>query len=124
MAAVDVSSLGTLISMAALAINILVVFIGGAWKLGRVELALRDAIALSAQEVESRVDRNSREFGEVVAALRAKITEVELFTRDTFIRRDTFMLTAAETKSDLKAVELSVAELTRAVAALVAKNGK
>jgi len=122
-ASVGMEGLGTLISMVALAINILVVLVGGAWKLGRVELALREAIAHSEQEVEARIDRNSREFGEVASALRAKITEVELYTRDNFIRRDAFLATYSETRTDLKQVEKTVAELVRAVTALAAKNG-
>ena len=122
--AVEIGSIGVLVSIAALVVNVLVVVVGGAWKLGRVELALRDAITESKREVEDRLDKNSREFGEVAAALRAKIAEVELYTRDNFVRRDAYISAYAETRTDIRHVELAIVELTKAVAALVVKTDK
>jgi hypothetical protein len=63
--------------------NLIVLAIGGTWALGRqsnkLEMALRD---------EHEIFR--REFGESLAALRQKINDVELWSRDEFIRREDF----------------------------------
>lgn len=42
------------------------------------------------EEDTQRFDEMRREFGETIKAMREKINEVELFNRDTFIRRDSF----------------------------------
>jgi hypothetical protein len=63
--------------------NLIVLAIGGTWALGRqsnkLEMALRD---------EHEIFR--REFGESLSALRQKINDVELWSRDEFIRREDF----------------------------------
>ena len=71
-------------------LNVVVLPIAGLWKLTRVEVALRDAIAASREETDSRIERHKREVGETISAIREKVREVELFSRDTFMRRDSF----------------------------------
>src|SRR5882672_919634 len=58
--------------------------------LGELELKVAAAINKSKEDVEERIDRQGREFGETVIAIRQKITEVEIWSRDTFVRRDSF----------------------------------
>jgi hypothetical protein len=57
-----------------------------------------------AGKVDGKIDRSSREFGETVAALREKFRELELYCRDTFVRRDGFYQVKAELSADIKAV--------------------
>lgn len=90
------------IAVAAFVVNILVLVIGGTWRLSRMEVALRDEISKSRAEVEERQDRLSRECGESVAAVREKVREVELFCRDTFVRRDGFYKVRDELAADIK----------------------
>ena len=45
-------------------------------------------VAKHMEENDQRFDALRREFGETASALRTKITEVELFSRDNFVRRD------------------------------------
>ncbi len=78
------------VALLGLAFNLLVTVIGGVWKLSRLELALRGAIDESTKEVDERIDRHVRYFGEAVAAVRQKVVEVEIFARDTFVRKDEF----------------------------------
>jgi hypothetical protein len=77
-----------------LVIQIIVLAAGGAWKLSRVEKSLLEAFgsALKAHrdEVDAETDQLRRELGETITALRAKITEIELYCRDTFVRRESF----------------------------------
>lgn len=95
------------VAVCGLLLNLLVTVIGGVWKLSRMEIALRDAIDRSNKEIDERIERQVRYFGEVVAAVRQKIADVELYARDTFVRKD-------EIKSDLKQLGESIdARLTR-----------
>lgn len=59
-------------------------------ELAAAELKLSKAIADSKNEIDERVDRQGRDFGEVAIALRNKIHEVEMWSRDNFVRGDNF----------------------------------
>jgi hypothetical protein len=77
-----------------LIIQIIVLAVGGTWKLSGIEKSLSATFSAALKEhrekVDEEIDRARREFGETVTALRAKITEVELWARDNFVRRDSF----------------------------------
>lgn len=85
------------------------------WKLTRVEISLREEIASSRTEVETRQDEKSREVGETISALKEqlriveqrwseKIREIELYCRDTFVRRDGFYKVREEMANDIRAL--------------------
>lgn len=93
-----------LVALAGLLVNLLVTVIGGVWKLSRLELSLRSAINESSKEIDERIERQGRYFGETVTAVRQKITDVEIFARDTFIRKD-------ELKDQLQALNKKLDEL-------------
>lgn len=76
-----------LISLAGIAINLIVLIVGGVWKLSRLELALRQAIDHANRDIDDKIERQVRYFGETVSAVRQKITDVEIYTRDTFVRK-------------------------------------
>jgi hypothetical protein len=77
-----------------LVVQIIVLAAGGAWKLSRVEKSLLEAfgsaLKVHRDEVDAETDRLRRDFAETVTALRQKITEIELYARDTFVRRESF----------------------------------
>jgi hypothetical protein len=83
-------NIGPLVAVAAFALNFIGTLVAGIWKLSRLEVSLNAAIDASGKEIDERIERQSREFGEVASALRAKITDVELYVRDTYVRRDSF----------------------------------
>ena len=58
----------------------------------------REAIDEMTRDLHERHDRLRREDGDGLAAIRQKVTEVELFMRDNFVRNTDF--TAAMTKLD------------------------
>lgn len=89
---------------------------GGVWKLTRVEVSIRGALAKNRQETDDKInvevgklraelrddhEEFSRQWGDGLLAMRTKITEVELasekkfagielWNRDNFVRRDDF----------------------------------
>lgn len=73
-------------------------------ELAAIELKLGQAITRSKEEIDERVDRQGRDFGETAAAIRQKITDVEMWTRDTFVRRDSFYKVSDEFKADVVAM--------------------
>lgn len=102
---------------AAFALN-LAIFIGGiVWRAGRQEVfwqkalnklqsTLTDKMDAQAKTQSAEIDKLSdevrREFGEGLSALRAKIHEVELFIRDTYVRRDSFSLVVTRIEEMIK----------------------
>lgn len=76
----------------------------GIWKLSRVEIALHDAIAEGRKETDDRIDRQGRDVGETIAAIREKVREVELFIRDTYMRRDSFYQVQTSMEASMKAL--------------------
>ncbi len=76
------------VALLGLAINLVVTIVGGIWKLSRLELGLRSAINEASDKTDEKIERQARYFGETVAAVRQKITDVEIFSRDTFVRKD------------------------------------
>lgn len=86
----------------ALLLNALVLPAVGIWKLTRVEVALRGAIAASREETDNRIESNARAVGETIAAIREKVREVELFCRDTFMRRDSFVQVQASMEGSIR----------------------
>lgn len=79
------------IALAAFALNMIGTVVGVTWKLSRVEVSLRETIMNERKEIDRDLERQAREFGETAQALRQKVTEVELYVRDTFVRRDGFL---------------------------------
>jgi hypothetical protein len=64
--------------------------------------AIDSDIELSRRETTASVDTLRGHVGELGAALRTKIHEVETWARDTFVRRDSFQLVVQEIKSEIK----------------------
>ncbi len=58
--------------------------------LAKTELKLSKAITDSRNEIDGRFEKQSSEIGETIAAIRQKITDVEIWARDHFVRRDSF----------------------------------
>jgi hypothetical protein len=94
MPGMEVATWAVLIAAGMFGLHLVVQLVGGGWnlssRLSQMETALRKAIEDSKSEVEARQDKSVKDFGETASALREKIREVELFCRDTFMRRDSF----------------------------------
>lgn len=97
------------ILIAGFVLNLILIAVGGTWKLSRVEASINktifdhrreidERIVELMQEFERRIVENERRYGETVAALRTKIHDVETWARDEFVRKGSFSLVAAEIK--------------------------
>jgi hypothetical protein len=64
------------------------------WQASRVEKSMRDDFQKEIDRLErealSRGDTYRNEFGETCAAIRQKLHDVEVFTRDHFVSKDSF----------------------------------
>ena len=96
------------------AINFIVLVIGGTWKASRIEISLREsfttALGTHRREIDDEIDRGRREFGETASALRQKIidvgdriTQVEFYLRDNFVRKESFDQTTRGLAESLRA---------------------
>lgn len=105
------------IALGAVGLNLIVLIVGITWKAGRQEIfwqralnklqtTLTDKLDSQAKAQKLEFDRFSddirKEFGEGLTALRTKIHEVELFVRDTYVRRDSFALVISKMEDMLK----------------------
>jgi hypothetical protein len=79
---------GTLLAIGVAAFNIIATIVAVTWRLSRVELSLREAIAAEREKINFAMDRQEREFAEAMKAVREKIVQFELWSRDMFVRRD------------------------------------
>lgn len=68
-----------------------------------VENLAHDVLRLERESVE-RAEIVRREFGEMGSALRTKIHEVEVYTRDTFVRQDGFEEFRKELREDMRSI--------------------
>jgi hypothetical protein len=89
------------LGVAGFVLNVIVLLIAGTWALSRHGREIENAIFKSRQETDNEIDKLRgelrtehddfmRRFGDSLAAIRAKVNEVELWARDEFVRRDDF----------------------------------
>lgn len=101
------------IAAAAFVLQVILAIAGGMWALARLDRSIRDALAQHREEIDQKIAemerRNilaqaatERTFGEVASAIRQKITEVELYGRDTYLRRDSFYTAIKELSEQLR----------------------
>lgn len=99
------STIAAIVAVAALLLNIFLSVRGGAWGLadrlsameqrimGAVvehKSSLDETVEQMRQECDEKVDQSERRFGETITAMQNKIHEFEKWTRDTFVRRESF----------------------------------
>ena len=98
-----IAVLAIVVSALALVFNIGLSIYSGGWnlsnKIADMEARLRNDIIEAKTELETRQDTSTRENGEGLAAIRQKVHEVEMWIRDTFVRRDSFLQVIAEVKT-------------------------
>ena len=92
-----------IIAACSLAFNMVAAVVALTWGLGRVRDAVRDEIDENRDHTEVSIDNLGRSFGESLTGIREKIREVELFGRDTYMRRESFYKTMEMLGIDIKA---------------------
>lgn len=76
------------------------------WRVSQLAAQLRKEIgdktkAIDMQQVAT-ADQMRRDFGELVRAALAKIHDFELWSRDTFVRRESFLNVTGEVKASIR----------------------
>lgn len=109
----------TVVLLAGLGINLIITAVVGTWKLSRVELSLHKAIVAVKQEIEESVDTETNHFGEAIAGLRQGVAlefasirkefaEEQKYSRDTFMRRDSFYKVQEALQSDIRGLGIEL----------------
>lgn len=89
------------LSVIGLGVVIILAIAGAVWKVAQIVTAIRGEIEQHRKDTDAKLverdrgweataDRMQREVGETFTAIRQKITEVELFSRDNFVRVGSF----------------------------------
>lgn len=79
------------------------------WQASNIRDEMNKGVVAHREEVDREIDEIQRRFGEVATALRDKITQVELFMRDEFIRKETFNLVIDRITAEWKAAVAEIA---------------
>ena len=90
-----------IIALVALGLNVVVALVGMTWGLGKIKDAIRNEIEQHREKFDQELDMIGRNFGETASALREKIREIELYCRDTFVRRESFSEVITKLSSDI-----------------------
>ena len=78
------------VTFVTLAVNSIALAVSFTWKLSKVTSEIRDEISRDKEVIRAEIRAESRMVGETIGAVRTKITEVEIWSRDNFVRRDSF----------------------------------
>lgn len=95
---------GTFVAIAGFVLQFIVILAACIWKIAQLKTDVLAAIAVTGKEIDERIDRQKREFGENVAAIRQKVHDVETWARDTFVRHDNFNKLTDEIRADIRSV--------------------
>ncbi len=63
-------------------------------KVSTIKSELEEQVDMHERAIRELIERNTRDCGETVIAVRTKIHEVEVWSRDTFVRRDDEVINA------------------------------
>lgn len=91
-----------LTALAALALNVTVAIVGLTWGLGKIRDTVRDQVDKGRIALDEEIEALRREFGETAAAMRQKITEVELWSRDHLVGKNSFGIVTDRISDELK----------------------
>jgi hypothetical protein len=89
------------VAVLSLLLNVSIAIVGATWGVARIRIAVSEAIEQHRQDFDARLVTAERATGEGMAALRTKLHEIELWARDTFVRRDSFLAVTNEIKGGL-----------------------
>lgn len=78
------------IAVLTIVINIVYFSIWGTWKIAGVKEEIVSVIFNHKKEVAEAIDLNERALGETIQAMRQKLSDVELYVRDHFVRNEEF----------------------------------
>ena len=97
------------VDLAALVVSLVTSLIVGTWTLakgqGRGDKKLAETKLDLERKIDAETDNTVHDFGETVAAIRQKMTDMELWNRDTFVTKSTFDVVMQQLRSDAERLE-------------------
>lgn len=102
MDATAIATISVIFGGLTIVVNILVLSIGGTWKISELKASLVKEIHSSKQEIEAAHDKYVHDVGETFAAFRQKISDVEMYIRDNYVRRDSFVEVNRQTQDTIR----------------------
>lgn len=98
-----------IIGLAGIALNLCVAMVGASWALGRanqkITTSMSEKIEETKDEIRDEIAVSQRFAGEAVAAVRTKVNEVELWTRDNLVSKHTFNIVIGEFRDASRRLE-------------------
>lgn len=89
------------VAVLSLLLNVGIAIVGATWGIARLKAAVGEEIAKHRADFDGKLEGVERNAGETAAALRNKVHELELWVRDTFVRRDSFLTVIQEVKGGI-----------------------
>lgn len=83
-------TLAELTAISGLALNVVVAIVGLTWGLAKIRDTVRDEIDAHRIAFDTDIDGLRREFGETAQAIRQKVSDVEIWGRDNYVKKDSF----------------------------------
>lgn len=97
------------VAITGLLLNILIAVVGVTWGISRIRDAVRGEIDAHRDRFNVDIDDLRKAFGETGAALRQKISEVELYAANQYVRREGFYEVQKQLAGDIKAMSEQIA---------------
>ena len=94
-------------TVGAFIVAVLSMVVAGIMRVAGVERAIDSKVHEAKVELLEKSDDDARMVGEIGAALRQKVTEVELWARDTFVRRDEFKASVDQVNRNIDSLRSS-----------------
>lgn len=91
-------------SIAAFLLNIGVAVIGATWGVSKIREGAQIQASILRDEFDLKLRASERAFGETINAIRQKIVDGELWNRDHFVRRDSFLLVSQKFEESLSSM--------------------
>jgi hypothetical protein len=89
-------------AISALILNVVVAIVGLTWGLGKIRDTVRDEIEEHREAFDSEIASLRREFGETVQAIRQKVSDVEIWGRDNYVKKDSFGMVTDRISREVK----------------------
>lgn len=97
-----------LIEAGILLVQTITILATGIWKLGEVKDDLKEEMIEHRDDTSKEVAILRREVGETMTAFRNKITEVELYIRDTYVSKPTFDVNIERILTEVRSINANI----------------
>lgn len=97
------------VAVAGLALNMVIAIVGVTWGIAKIRDTVRTEIDAHRDRFNVDIDDLRKNFGETAAALRQKVSDVELYAANQYVRREGFYEVQKQLAGDIKAMGEQIA---------------